>query len=332
MIIPNQIYGQGCMEAGSEEGVSVVGFLQSQVEYKSREIEDEFGFTFNRARVGFIGNIPYDVSYYLFFEFSPFKTDAPYLLDGFITYTRLGPYAKISLGQFKSPFSLEQNTSCAGLHTINRSQVVNQLASPGRDIGVMVLGEYKKLVSYSIALMNGTGIGVPDDNKGKDIVGRIVVSPVEYVSIGGSFRRGKAKPAVAGADEDERTRFGGELEVRHTNFLVQGEYIYGKDVGSYSTGGGCGDPLVIHQGDVERSGLFIQGMYMTPWNLQPVIKFESFDPNTDKEKDKEKITTFGLNYFLNDWTRIQINYLYCAEEDGREISNDQVLVQVQTKF
>ena len=34
MIIPNEIYGQGCMDAGSEEGVSVVGFLQSQFEYQ----------------------------------------------------------------------------------------------------------------------------------------------------------------------------------------------------------------------------------------------------------------------------------------------------------
>ena len=330
MIIPSRMYGQGCMDAGSEEGVSVVGFLQSQFEYQCGEDEDEYSFTFNRARVGFIGNIPYDVSYYLFIEFSPFKTDAPYLLDGFITYARLAPYARLSIGQFKSPFSLELNTACAGLHTINRSQVVSQLASPGRDLGLMLSGGYEKRVSYSFALMNGTGSGVADDNKGKDTAGRVVISPVEWVRTGGSFRLGKAKPAVAGADEDERTRYGGELEVSYTDFLVQGEYIYGKDVGSYTTGGGCGDPLEIHEGTVERSGFFVQGMYMTPWNLQPVIKYESWDPNTDEEKDTEQIITFGLNYFLNDWTRVQINYLYCAEEV--EVGNDRVLVQVQAKF
>ncbi len=331
-MLPGVVQGQGCMEATSEEGVSVVGFFQPQIEYK--EETDEVTYTFNRARVGFIGNIPYDVSYYLFIEFSPFKTDAPFLLDGFITYSRLAPYASFSMGQFKSPFSLELNTSCAGLHTINRSKVVSQLAGPGRDIGMMLFGDYEKMVSYSFALMNGTGMGEKDDNKGKDIVGRIVLSPIEFVNVGGSYRLGKSKPAIEEADEDERTRYGGELEVKYADFLLQGEYIYGEDVGSYTVGGGgCGGGAgELVQGTVERSGFFVQGMYMTQWNLQPVIKCESWDPNMDVEKDLEQITTYGLNYFINDWTRVQINYLYCAEEDGREVDNDQILVQVQVKF
>jgi len=332
-MLPGVVQGQGCMEATSEEGVSVVGFFQPQFEYN--EATDEAGFTFNRARVGLIGNIPYDVSYYLFLEFSAFKTNAPYLLDGFITYSRLAPYASFSMGQFKSPFSLELNTSCAGLHTINRSLVVNQLASPGRDIGLMLFGDYKKMISYSFALMNGTGIGNKDDNKGKDIVGRIVMSPMDFLNVGGSFRFGKSPPeAVDVEDEDERTRYGGELEIKYKDFLVQGEYIYGEDVGAYTVGGGgCGgDAGELVQGTVERSGLFIQGMYMTSWNLQPVIKYESWDPDLDTEKDLEQITTFGVNYFLNDWTRLQINYLYCAEEDGKEVDNDQILIQVQAKF
>ncbi len=329
-VISGEVRGQGCMDAGDEEGVSVKGFFQPQFEYKQET--DEFTFTFNRARVGFVGNIPYDVNYYLFIECSPFKTESPYLLDAFITYSRFAPYSKISMGQFKSPFSLELNTSCAGLHTILRSKVVSNLASPGRDIGIMLTGGCKKILSYNFALMNGTGNGVKDDNKGKDIAGRIVLSPVKFVSVGGSFRYGKAKPAIADAEEDEKTRCGGELQLKYADFLIQGEYIYGKDVGSYTTGGGCGDPVEVHQGTVERNGLFVQGMYMTPWNLQPVVKYESWSSDMDIEKNKEQITTFGLNYFLNDWTRIQINYLYCAEADYVETDNDQVLVQVQVKF
>ena len=330
-LLPSVVQGQGCMEAKSEEGVSVVGFFQSQFEYK--EATDETAFTFNRARVGFIGNIPYDVSYYLFVEFSPFKTDAPFLLDGFVTYSRLAPYASISMGQFKSPFSLELNTSCAGLYTINRSKVVTSLAAPGRDIGMMLYGDYKKMVSYNFALMNGTGKGVKDDNKGKDIVGRIVVHPVEFADVGFSFRKGKSAPQTAGAtEEDERTRFGGELQIKYADFLVQGEYICGENIGSIPITGGCGDIIGYEQGTGEQNGFFVQAMYMTQWNLQPVIKYESWDPDIDAEKDLEQIITFGVNYFLNDWTRIQFNYLYCAEEDEMEVDNDQILIQVQVKF
>jgi hypothetical protein len=331
--VPGHVLGQGCMEATSEEGVSVVGYIQPQFEYAFGEDEDQHSFTFERARVGLVGTVPYDVSYYVVLEFSPFKQDAPYLLDGFVTYTRLAPNASFSVGQFKSPFSLELNTPCQSLHTIRRSLVVRELASPDRDLGVLVSGAYQKLVSYGLAVTNGPGRGVYDDNKGKGIAGRVVLTPVEYLRVGGSYRHWTSPSDVADADDDERTRFGGELELRYGDALLQAEYITATDKGSYTTGGGCGDPVQVLQGDVDRAGLFVQAMYMTRWNVQPVLKYESYDPNTDEDAadDSQQITTFGFNYFLNEWTRVQVNYLYAAEE-GNEISNDELLVQFQVKF
>ena len=47
----------------------------------------------------------------------------------------------------------------------------------------------------------------------------------------------------------------------------------------------------------------------------------------------EQITTFGFNYFFNEWTRLQVNYLYKAEESANsEIANDALLVQLQVVF
>lgn len=71
-------------------------------------------------------------------------------------------------------------------------------------------------------------------------------------------------------------------------------------------------------------------MYMTPWNIQPIVKYESYDPNIDEDDDVEDVITFGVNYFFNDWTRLQLNYLYKAEEE--EESNDEILMQLQVKF
>ena len=70
---------------------------------------------------------------------------------------------------------------------------------------------------------------------------------------------------------------------------------------------------------------------MTPWNIQPIVKYESYDPNNDVDKNAQDVITFGFNYFFNDWTRLQLNYLYKAEE-GNEISNDEILMQLQVKF
>ncbi len=313
IIIAGEVRGQGCMEAKSEEGVSVAGFFQVQPQYLEGT-PDEFTFAFKRVRFALLGNIPYDVSYYAAFEFSPFVLGGktPCVLDAYVTFSRFAPYGKITMGQFKSPFSLELNTSCAGLHTINRSKVVKSLAGPGRDLGMMIGGKYEKLFSYNLGLMNGTGMGKKDNNKAKDIVGRVTLSPIEFLSVGGNFRHGK----VGADEEDEKIRLGGEVELKCNDFLVQGEYIYGKNV--------------IGKDTTEQNGFYVQGMYMTQWKVQPVIKYESWDPNMNSEDNKEQVITFGANWFINDWTRLQLNYLHCTEE--LETDNNQVLMQIQVKF
>ncbi len=360
-------YSQGCADAGSDEGVQVMGFIQPQWDYKLFE-NPENTFKFNRARLGVVGNIPYDFSYYFVLETSPAKNSHPYLLDAFVTYSRF-PWMKVSLGQFKSPFSQELNTPCHALYTINRSKVVSELASPDRDLGIMFLGGGDtSFVKYAVGLMNGTGRGVIDEatgkvvfdnNPGKDLVARLTFQPLalansdlyDLIRIGGSFKYGTSPPQADGVkDEDTKTIIGGEMQIKYNNFLLQSEYIMGSFVGSYTTGGGCGEPLVVHQGSVNKSGFYAQAMYMTQWNLQPVIKFESFDPDLDKSREGADLSlgtddeyifsqashgvqntiTFGLNYFFNDWTRLQINYLYQAEE--KEFMNDMLMIQIQAKF
>ena len=128
----SMVSAQGCMEASSDEGVSIVGYIQPQWEYyQTTDGHDGNSFTFNRARIAAVGNIPYDVSYFFMIDFSKFKAGSPWLLDAFVSYSRFD-WAKISFGQFKSPISLEQNTPCQGLHTISRFKVVDELAGPQR--------------------------------------------------------------------------------------------------------------------------------------------------------------------------------------------------------
>ncbi|RKZ30096.1 hypothetical protein DRQ36_06695 [bacterium] len=342
---PGFIYAQGCVGGGgSDEGVQIIGYIQPQFEYKFQEDEDGnadniYSFTFKRARLGVMGNIPYDVSYYLLLEANPFKGSAN-LLDAFFSYTRLAPYATFSIGKFKTPFSLERNTSCAGLHTIERSEVVSNMVLD-RDMGIMALGQYKDLVKYRLGWMHGTGLGEWDNNTSKDLVARVIVTPIEMVSIGGSYQSGKQPPANEESEEDDvRTRYAGELEVKYGDFLLQGEYI-----GGYieSSGGIVAHPpdcthdttwyTTIPAGKSKSSGYWGQIMYMTPWNLQPIVKYEFYDRDTDTDNNETGIITFGFNYFINDWSRVQVNYLYKAEYgEGTEYSNDEILVQFQAMF
>jgi phosphate-selective porin len=353
-VLANQsIFAQGCVETSSSDGPQLVGYIQPQFNYYMFG-DDANGnpikpstFEFLRARVGIVGSIPYDISYYVMAELSP-VSGGPQLLDAFVTYAPLGKYAKFSLGQFKSPFSLELNTPCYALNTINRSTVVNNLASPFRDMGLMVLGAFGKdrdIISYKVAVLNGTGINTLDDNGNKDIAGRVVYAPLEFLKIGVSGRTGLiGKKLDADGTSKSVTRYAADLTFDYNNLKVQGEYIMGKTVGDVATGGGCGGKATTAAlPEYSQSGFWVAAMYMTPWNLQPVVKYETYDPDGSTysyqgvaQNYGQNTITAGINYFLNDWTRIQINYVYNSEDklDGvvKEYDNDAFMIQVQAKF
>lgn len=323
---------QGCEEPASEDGVNVFGFLQVQYDYGMFD-QAESTFGFNRSRIGVMGNIPYDFSYYVLLEASPFKKDGPkaYLLDAFITYNRYS-FAKVSVGSFKNPFGLELNTACNSLNTINRSKVVNELTAPDRDMGIMLLGgSDTTLFRYAISFMNGTGLLVKDIDTYKDFIGRVLIQPNSWMHVGGSFKTGKSVNSDPTLADNTTKRYGAEAEVNLYNFLVQSEYIYGEDEGSYTVGGGCGGDPEIVQGNIKRSGMYVMALYDTPWNLQPVIKYENYNSDLDATHNLEQVTTFGINYFFNEWTRLQINYEYKSEQ-AHEIKNDMLMIQLQARF
>lgn len=319
-------FAQGCETPSDDsDGVKLFGFFQPQYEYHLTDPANST-FKFKRARIGFMGNVPYDFSYYVVLENSAFvsQTGNPYLLDAFITYKRF-KWATVSVGSFKQPFGLEVNTSCSGLTTVERAMVSDQIVAPQRDMGVMLLGgDNTTMLKYSLALMNGRGLGVKDNNNKKDIIGRLVLQPIEMISIGGSFRYGFPNNEI-----DNRVSVAAEMQFKTGPFTLQGEYIH--DQGDYNraAGGGCGsDPVTLGE---KRDGAWVMASYMTKLRLEPVFKWEYFDADKDLVNNEMYVMTGGVNYFFNDWTRLQVNYQYRAEK-GAELPNDAVLVQLQVKF
>ena len=341
-------FSQGCNEPDPDQRLKVFGYIQPQYNWNTESGTNKF--LWNRARLGVTGNVPYDFQYYAVAELSPSFGGQPFLLDAYISYTRF-KWVKVAIGQFKSPFTLELQTPCHKLNTIDRSRVVFELAAPLRDFGLMFFGgDNTTLFKYQFAIMNGTGLGVYEDKGGKDYVGRVVVQPFEnrtLLGIGGSARYGTSTPVVADATADDKTmRFGVEGNFRWEDITVQGEYIIGKDVGSYTESGGCGGPVEVKEGSKRRHGYYITAMYMTPWRIQPVFKAEYYDADLDNLADSEnprpqdisKIMTFGFNYFFNDWTRLQVNYVISEADKkvqsqiGEMCYDNLLMVQFQVEF
>jgi len=355
------VRAQGCMEpTSSTGGPTIIGYIQPEFRYEFNgdnadgTSKDAATWCLRRARLGVAGNIPYDFSYYVLAEFSSFQ-NGPYMLDAFVSYNRLKPWLKISMGQFKKPFGLELSTGCQDLYTINRSKVVEELTAPDRDLGIMLSGttgtkkifglEKENIISWYLSFTNGTGKNVFDGDLKKDLTGRIVIAPYDWISIGGSYLSGKQKnPDVTVKDMDERMRYGADLQLKKYNFILQAEYLFGQDKGSKLIGGGCGSTPELVVGDFKSNGYFAQLMYNTPWKLMPLVKYETYDPDMDQEDYiheayRVSTMTFGLNYYPNDWTRLQINYMYKTEASSstelinyNEVPNDMLQIQIQVKL
>ena len=71
----------------------------------------------------------------------------------------------------------------------------------------------KDLISYQFAIMNGEGRNVLDKNNRKSYVGHLGLNPVEFVSVGTSFRYGKT-PSLAGLEKDDySTKLGFDVKL-----------------------------------------------------------------------------------------------------------------------
>ncbi len=334
----NIMFSQGCEaelpgssnDSLSGPSINIFGYIQPQYDYFFTDGDQENTFRFKRARIGVRGKVVGDFSYYFMLETSPFigSTGDAYLMDAFVTY-EADNWARISLGSFKQPFSLDVQTPCNALKTIERSVVADQLVAPQRDFGVAIFGGNKfNRLNYSVALMNGRGLGVKDDNVKKDVMGRASYKILKNLTVGASFRYGYPIP---NNNEDDRTSYGGDFVFELGKLVIQGEYIY--DEGAYfaGAGGGCGStPVALGE---ERDGAYVLASYDVTEKFQPVFKYEYFDPDTtikDNAGYSERMT-LGFNYYVNNRVRFQVNYL-ANIETVVNVDNDALLTQVQIKF
>ncbi len=105
------------------------------------------------------------------------------------------------------------------------------------------------------------------------------------------------------------------------NFQLQGEYINGKDIGSSLVGGGCGTPGVPTFGNFDKSGYWGALMYTFKDKFAPIVKYQSYTVSSDVSATQTLTEMiFGFNYYFNDWTRFQLNYVMTTDSDLQDPS------------
>ena len=273
-------------------------------------------FSLRRAEIGFPGKLNKDISYNIRLGIDGGHSWP--LREAWFKIMYI-PQIALKMGQFKPPFGLEVLTSSAQLDFIDKTMSTNQCKCKPveRDIGVQAELNTKH-ADIIVALVNGTGGNVfADDNDSKDLVGRAQLRPpVEGFSIGLDGYLGKK-----GEKEVDRNRYGVDLSYIKGPYMAKAELLGAKNdtVDSLGFYGQVGYTVML-------------GKDMPIKKIQPAVRFERWDGNTDKEEDASNIITAGVNIFFDGHaTKLQINYVLVREEDT-QVDNDELLAQFQVNF
>lgn len=206
-------------------------------------------FDVRRAYLGVQGRL-YDI--YTFDVTGDFAQNGTTLDVAWLNAAWFAP-AQLRVGQFKMPFSIEEQTSSRFIDFQERS-MMNALV-PAKERGLMVHGSPMKGLFYGAALSNGQGKNNNETNvehDSPDLVLRVGANAAEFLGLSdmvlhgavgytdGTLADGSVVPngrteargvtffqtAAIAADDDEvdRTRMGAELSLAWGPVKLQGEY------------------------------------------------------------------------------------------------------------
>ncbi len=235
-----------------KQHLKISGYLQT---YYHLELADATtatsSFRVRRARVSFAGDIVKSDKYgYMDYRLQVDFASSPQIVDAWLRYR---PFRElgVQVGQFKVPLSIE-NSEYAPLQLefIDYSLVVQRLVrmsgqdvaginSTGRDCGVQLYGGFIEkggldVLNYNLAVFNGNGINRGDNNRSKDVVARVMVSPLRDLTIAAYYQYGEG-------DFGEKRyvcyqRYGGGVAYEGSHAFTRAEYIAGV-TGSLSSDG-----------------------------------------------------------------------------------------------
>jgi hypothetical protein len=246
-----------------EQYLKVTAFFQGQYEWHDADSNHSTSvstFSLRRARFSLTGDLykgkkGAKIDYRFYFDLARVPKNP--LLDLWLRYQPVKEFA-IQLGQFKNPFSFEASISPSKYDFVDFSYAVCNLAKMGsndvcglnvtaRDGGVMFLGGFihrdgYSILNYHVGVLNGNGLNEKDNNKSKDIFGRITVKPSKDLALAAYYQWGEANLVHMLNDKPElyadyrwegdakyvtTHRWGGGFNYDGKKGFARGEYIAG---------------------------------------------------------------------------------------------------------
>ncbi len=259
------------------------------------------------------------------------------LLELWFSY-RISSLINVKMGQFKTPFSIEnpmssslhELISCTSLATdymIRGGSGLMMKGCTGRDIGLTVYGDLiKGTLSYDLAVMNGAGRNNSDNNQQKDFVARLSWHPWKGLTVSGSALKGTGNIAVRneggvtvsdvadieglkGNGNFRRDRYALGAELKSKPLAIRSEYMIGKD------------------GHTDSNGFYATGTANNVVkHLDWIVSYDHLDIWSGRT---DRYTT-GLQYWFYPKCRLQLSYSL-TKQPGKE-KQHALLTQMQIRF
>ena len=244
-------------------------------------------FYLRKAEIGVKGNIAPHVDFSL--EFETTRPDSPIRR----TYLRLShlPWLHLKLGMEKSPIGLNELSSTAQLPFVDRSEVSDRF-SAAEEMGIHLESHWSQWL-LQLSVTNGGRRLLQDNNTTKDVTGRIVWAPLQWLSFGTAFLQGKA-----GSEGSEHDRYNLELKLGSNLSGVQSEFFRARD------------------GEILNSAFYLAGHWAFPvgnnliTHFQPVIRYEHIGRSDRDRLNELRLLTVGFSLLLDEHrSKFQVNYL-----------------------
>lgn len=255
-------------------------------------------FTVARARIKISGNVTDDLFVLVQPDFAGLSTTG-----GNVTladaYGQLNVGAvKVRAGQFLVPFAYDSGAYKTIIYPSHYNVIV-----PDRDFGMGVLGSVSG-ASYMASVTNGSR-SATETNNSKDIAAKVILpTPLAEVGLSGYY-------GFTGATSVAQQAYGAYLKsaINETNFVA--EYVGGDN----------------RFGTAKLSNVYLN-VSKKIGDLEPLVQYQAYDADTNTANDAVNTLTVGLNKYLDEKSRLMINY-NMVNEETTSVDNNTLVLQAR---
>lgn len=308
--------------------LTLFGYAQTQFDMTKTGPETKNSFTMTRVILMANAELTRKLSFFLMIDAA--STQASKHLHEYYAQYAFMPEFKVRVGQFKTPYTLENIISPTLLGTVNLNEGTRYMAGiagdplygnyVGRDLGAMVTGDAIKArdghyyLNYSLGLFNGAGMNLRDNNNHKDVAAMINILPTKNITLSGSFIIGKGNAqandmfgTIAEGTDYTRNRWSVGAEVNYKPLKLRTEYMQGRN------------------GDINNRAFYAELWCRLFRNFDVVLDYDYLNKNTSMSKESRDAFPawtrtnnymVGLQYWVYKACRISTQYIFSDRNTG----------------